>query len=303
MQYKHPQIVESIPLYKGKYEHGNYIISAGPVAATIIEWIGSVTFEDFEKEQFRFAHCGRLRNRIYSFYLPQIGRQVVMKVFSIHPKYKWSHKVHLFFNQYFKDYNKTAFIGCRALRETGFAAAKPLAYWNLRRDFLRPKTYFLYEKIEAEHCLRDIFDRFWQQNDKASPLLNAIRHKTANTLRKIHEVNLNHNDFHIRNILINISIERLEPKDIERATFYLIDYDHCHKARIRIPLIKKFFDIRDLRKVATLHTDSNEMLDLYLGYRSVLWRGVLDFWMRGGFNLVRRLKQYKLLKSEQPLQA
>ena len=302
MKQENRRKVERIAVQKGRHKHGKYIVNSGPGSATTItEWIISGAFEAFEQEQSLFGHRNRPRNQVYSFYLPQIERHVVMKVFHINPKYTWSRKINLFFNQYFRDYNKAAFIGCCALREAGFAVAKPLAWWNLRRDFLDPKSYFLYEKIELEHSLQDLFNHIRRQNGDASRLLDAIRRKAIDALKKIHDADLGHDDFHMRNILVNTHLNQLELKDIEEATFYFIDYDRCYKTNIRIPLIKKFFDIRDFRRVAIVETDSHEMLDLYMGRRIPVWHGVLEFWKRGGFNPLRWVKSNRPRKQRRHL--
>ena len=207
---------------KGKYQHGKYLVSASPeITASIIEWICSGTFEAFEREQFRFDQAGRPRNKLFAFFLPPVGRHVVMKVFHIYPGYTRLRRIHLLFNQYFKDYNKIAFKGCHALYKSGFATAAPIAYWNFRRSFFNPKSYFLYEKIEAEYTLADLYDSIRKHEGDASPSLDDVKRRMVSTLKDIHAAGFRHSDLNPGNILVNT----LEPRCIKRMPLHFVDYD------------------------------------------------------------------------------
>ena len=272
-------------ILRGKYAAGRYLV-AGDAPRGLVAWIGDQGFARYEDEEHLLRRHGRRRNRLYSFHLPTAQGDVVMKVFQIDPRYKRSRRLDLLMRWLLgKDYNRNAFLRCRAMRAAGLPVARPLAYWSYKgRGLFGAKSFFLYEKIAAEQSLADLCRAVRENHGgDAERLLAGVREKVLHDVRRLHEAGFRHGDPQTINILVDTP-DAPSAREIERATLTFIDYDRCSRARVRIPFVKKFFDLRDLRVLYIDHFGPHELLDSGAdGKQAAIWHTVLSFWQYGGF--------------------
>ena len=270
---------------RGKYASGRYLV-ADDAPPELVEWITEQKFARYEDEQHLLKRHGRRRNRLYSFHLPAARSDVVMKVFQIDPRYKRSRRIDLLIRRLLgKDYNRNAFLRCRAMRAAGLPVAKPLAYWSYKgRGLFGAKSFFLYQKIPSEQSLDDLC-RAIREKDRgdAERLLACVREKVLHEIWRMHEAGFRHGDPQTINILVKAP-STPSAREIEQATFTFIDYDRCSRAEVRVPFIKKFFDLRDLRVLYIDRFGPHELLDSGPdGKQAAIWHTVLSFWQYGGF--------------------
>ena len=210
------------------------------------------------------------------------------------PEYKWLRQFELALRQHLRDYNKTAFLGCRMMYLAEIPVARPFAYWNSRRSLFDQTSYFLYEKV-ASDCSLDEWCKTIRQSkgqsghDDVAALLKAAKAKAMKIVKAMHDAGFRHGDPHGNNFLVNPpTTKKLLPSDIEKTPYYLIDYDHCTRASVRFPPVKRFFDLRELRRISIDGVGPHQMLDVYLDDRHSRYaHAVLEFWRRGGFNPLR----------------
>ena len=281
--------VKDDSLIQGRHRTGQYIISGDEACAEKLrDWITQYGFEQYERETLRFDRHGKTRNKLYSFHLPETECEVVLKTCRPAPEYKWPRRFELALRQSTADYNKAAFLGCRMMRRAGMPVARPFAYWNVRRSLLDQTSYFLYQKIVADCPLNEWCAAIRRSGrDNATELLDAAKTKAMTIVRTMHDAGYRHGDPHGWNFLVKPALTEggLSPVDMQQIAYYLIDYDQCTRAMIRIPPIKRFFDLRELRRIDIDGTSAHQLLDIYLaGMRSRYAHAVLAFWRRGGFH-------------------
>ncbi len=88
-------------------------------------------------------------------------------------------------------------------------------------------------------------------------------------------------------MLHNMVMSSENTDDLSSARVYFIDYDRASFAKIKYPaFIRRFFDLKDFRKMTIDDVSHYDMLRLYLGSEyHAWWNIVLAFWRWGGFNL------------------
>ena len=272
-------------ILRGRYAAGRYLV-AGDAPRELVAWISGQGFARYEEETHLLRRHGRRRNRLYSFHLPAVRGDVVMKVFQIDPRYKRSRRLDLLIRRLLgKDYNRNAFLRCHAMREAGLPVARPLAYWSHKgRGLFGAKSFFLYEKIPGEQSLADLCRAVRENHgDDTERLLTVVREKVLHDVRRLHEAGFRHGDPQTINILADTP-DAPSARAIERATFTFIDYDRSARARVRVPFIKKFFDLRDLRVLYIDRFGPHQLLDAGAdGKQAAIWHTVLSFWQYGGF--------------------
>ena len=248
-------------------------------------WVENHEFEKYESTAYELDYkFGRPRNNLYKFMLADVNCQVIMKVSHIHKRYKWTRQLELILKHYLRDANRNAFLCCREACSHNLAAPKALAYWQKRDSLTRVKSYFLYQHIEASFPWFKTYEALRKAGDADSEMKrDLIRRKIINALKCLHQKGIRHGDIVTHNILMSVR----DPENLSDAKIYFIDYDGGSLTKIKYPAyVKRFFDLRDLRKMQIDNTSPYDMLKLYLGndYHP-LWSMVLTFWRWGGFNL------------------
>ena len=266
----------------------NYLIATtiiSPRQPEILKkWIENHEYEEYESPEYGLNYeFGHPRNNVYKFMLADINRLVVMKVSHIHKRYKWTRRLELILKHYLRDANLTAFRCCLKAYARNLAAPKPLAYWQKRDSLTQVKSYFLYQYTEASFPWLKLYEGLGKVKDEDSELKrDLIRQKIINALKCLHKAGIRHGDIVPHNILMSVQ----NPEHLADAKVYFIDYDGGTRTKIKHPAyIKRFFDLRDLRKIQLDDASPYDMLKLYLedDYHP-LWRAVLTFWRWGGFN-------------------
>ena len=262
----------------------------------LVQWVRQEKFLKYEKEENKIIpRAVSNRVSIYTFRLPWHGKNVVMKVSRINPDFRVTRKIELLLRGLVKkDYNKVAFEGCCALQSHGIPVANPLGFWTIHKGLNRV-SYFLYEKIEKTANGQELAISLQsEQSDNAGRCLYMLMSKVVQNIKNIHKLGWRHGDPAPKNFLFNLPVPfmDLKPESLERTKFYLIDYDKCRKATIRVPLIKKFFDFKDLKELKSLGLSFKDIFEEYQGGKhSYFWYAVLQFWLRGGFRLGSWLKK------------
>ena len=252
-------------------------------AKAIEKWIESHKFKNYESSEWRLNYkSGRPSNKLYQFMLNDINCQVMMKVSYINKRYKWTRQLELILKHYLRDANRSAFHCCQEACCHNLAVPKPLAYWQTRDSLTQVKSYFLYQYVEANFPWFKLYIELEKIGDKAAEQKrDLIRRKIINALKSLHQQGIRHGDVVARNILMSVQ----NPENLSDAKVYFIDYDGSTCAKIKYPaFIKRFFDIKDLRKIRIDDTSPYDMLNIYLNGDYPLWRAVLTFWRWGGFN-------------------
>jgi len=217
-----------------------------------------------------------------------------MKVSEISKDYKFWRKVDLFITSLFKDYNYNSYRGTTKLQEAGVDTIKPIAYWTHKTSWLNHKSYFLYEKVEsdltvAELCNEIISSQVRNKNE----LINIITERCVEIVQNIHAANIRHDDPHGGNILTNLkykNINNISVEDIKKAKFTLIDNDRCTFDHTITATLKRFYDLKCLRRFNICQIPQQALLQQYLGneYKNYWWH-VLNFWKSGGFSIKKHI--------------
>ena len=245
------------------------------------EWIADDCFRQYELPEFLLSGSkNRPHNRLYKFTLPVVDYQVVMKVTHIHQEYNQMRRWRALLKHYRQqDANYRAFQCCRYAYCNNLAAPKPLAYWQKRDSFAQVKSYFLYQYIEdgmpwleASDKLRETRGSEWHKHK------DLLKRKIVDAVKCLHNADIRHGDMVAHNILISIS-----DTELSQAKVCFIDYDRSTFAGLKKPaFLKRFFDLRDLRKLYIDDASPYDLLDIYLGngYHP-LWNVALAFWQLG----------------------
>ena len=256
----------------------------------LISWIREREFCQYEKPRHRVERAVSNRVMVYMLTLPWNNQQVVMKVSSINPLYNRRRKAELLIrNLIKKDYNLQAFEGCRALRKNKILVACPLAFWSTGTGLSR-KSYFLYNKIDKTTSCNQLIESLNREhkNESRRHKIGLLK-KLIEIVHTIHNTGWRHGDLVPKNFLLDL------PCDINliNTDIYLIDYDECHRAKIKLSFIKKFYDLKCLRGLRKIGLPYRDILVTYQnGQHSRFWYWVLLFWIRGGFNISRQLNRH-----------
>ncbi len=275
---------------RGGYRRGRYVVSPEPEIRTFLTgWIASEGFIPYERPDAALNHDGsRPRNRLYTFHLPQIQREVVMKVSRIDPRYRLSRKIDLFLTGLYKDYCKISFRGAAALYAAGLPVAEPLAFWTCKRGILDKRSYFLYRKLPGQTSVKKLLQK--AENEPKDHYLQLAK-KLVSIIKRIHDANLRHGDFHTKNVQAHFPrpTATAPAEKIQDAAYYVLDYDKVSKTKITTPWIKRIGDLKDLSSLTIPAVGDDELLEIYLGTPPPpRWSRTFKFWRNGGVNLSKR---------------
>ncbi len=279
-------------LHKGRYKHGQYTIAADSECADFLTgWITSGDFIAYEDEKFRLHQAqGRPRNILYSFRLPGMHQATVMKVSHISPRYRLSRKIDLFLTSLYKDYCKISFYGAVALHDHNLPVARPVAFWTSKQGFFNKKSYFLCSRLPGEQSVKQMLQSL-PENDLSCDF-HAMAEKLVTIIKGVHAASLRHGDLHTGNIYMHTPkpvVDR-QAKKLSDSDFFLVDYDNCSKTRIKIPWVKKIYDLKDLSRLVIPTVRDEELLEMYFNtLPSPQSLRIFRFWKNGGINLRRQL--------------
>ena len=273
--------------YNNKTSNSHLIASSNvsPSQLTLLErWIADGCFEQYESPEYILSSPrNRPHNRLYEFMLPAVDYRVVMKVTHIHKQYSWIRRLRALFRYYrCRDANYTAFQSCRHAYQQDLAAPKPLAYWHRRESFTQTKSYFLYRYVEDSRSFVEVYEKLKKEGgDKWQQQMDLLIRKIVDAVKCLHDADIRHGDMVAHNILISIPNTGLS-----QAKVCFIDYDRSALSRLgKASFLKRFFDLRDLRKLYIADASPYDLLNIYLGddYHP-LWRIILAFWRLGKFD-------------------
>lgn len=280
------------------YALGNYLVHPKYANNRALEtWIKDLQFEQYEMPANRMQQHSRKRNVLYTFHLPSINKDVVLKVSQTSKHYRWYRKLNLLLTSLFKNYSLNAFYGGIALEKIGVDSIKVLAHWTAKRQKQSAKSYLLYERVPATQSAYDLCKQLKERNPNATEIIQYIAQTLAATVHKIHVNEIRHGDPHAGNFLLSTSInsiEQLTQDSVKKITFTLIDLDKVHFVHREKPWLKKIRDIRCLRRFQVHDIQGATALHYYLGKSpSMVEKLILKFWMMGGFNFYKWLKRGK----------
>ena len=270
--------------YNNKTSNSHFIASSNvsPPQLNLLErWIADGCFEQYESPEYILSSSrNRPHNRLYEFILPAVDYRVVMKVTHIHKQYSWTRRLRALFRYYRqRDANYKAFQSCRYAYQQGLAAPKPLAYWRKRESFTQTKSYFLYRYVEDSSSFVEVYEKLKKEDgDKWQHQRDLLIRKIVDAVKCLHGLGIRHGDMVAHNILISIPNTGLS-----QAKVCFIDYDRSTLSGLgKTSFLKRFFDLRDLRKLYIDDASPYDLLGIYLGgdYHP-LWRIVLAFWRLG----------------------
>ena len=278
-----------------QYALGKYLIHPAHTNNEALEsWIRELQFEQYELPENRMQQHSRKRNTLYSFHLPAINKDVVLKVSQTSANYRWYRKLNLLLTNLFKNYSLNAYYGSIALENIGVDSINTLAFWTCKRQNQSTKSYLLYEKIPSSMSAYDFCRQLVEKNANATDIIHVISQKLAATVRKIHQHNIRHGDPHAGNFLLAAPvtfIENLTTDAVEKLPFVLIDLDKIQFSDREKPWLQKVRNLRCLRRFRVHDVEGINSLEYYLGKPpSLLDKAILTFWMRGGFNIYKWLK-------------
>ncbi len=279
-----------------EYALGKYVINPAYTNNQSLEhWIQNIQFEKFESQDHRMQLHSRKRNNLYTFYLPSIDKEVVLKVSQISRQYRWYRKLNLLLVSLIKNYSLNAYYGGIALDKINIDSLKVIAHWTCKRQNESNKSYLLYEKVDASMSVFDFCDRLSNENNHSTDAINQVSKSLANIIRNIHTNNIRHGDPHAGNFLLRSNIDdisQITPADVKQLKFTLIDLDKMQFVRNESKWRKKILDIRCIRRFRVHNIDSTKCLEHYLGNRPNLYeKAILKFWMKGGLNIYKWFKQ------------
>ncbi len=281
-----------------KYALGEYIIHPAHANNQSLEqWVKEIQFEQYESTTHRMQLHSRKRNNLYSFHLPYIGKEVVLKVSQISQHYSWHRKLNLLLVSLIKNYSLNAYYGGVALEKINVDSLKVIAHWTCKRQTQSEKSYLLYEKVDSAMSVFDLCEQISQTNNNSEVIITSIAQSLAAVIRSLHDNDIRHGDPHAGNFLLCSPIDdisQLTPEDVKQMKFTLIDLDKMHFVRNEKPWRKKLLDIRCIRRFRIHDIDSVESLKFYLDRpASIIEKYTLAFWMKGGFNIYKWLKPTK----------
>lgn len=275
---------------KGSYKHGKYIVGSDSETADFLtDWIVAVRFKEYEREEFRISHGkSRRRNKLYSFRPPPMRQDLVMKVSRISPDYKLSRRIDLFLTGLYKNYSKVSFHGARALHERRLPVAEPLAFWTYKESFLVKRSYFLCRRlpgVSVSNLLSDPTTKY------SAADCRGLAEKLIKMIRGVHAAGLRHGDFKTDNVQIDRPrlVSESSENPLSDGRVFLLDYDNVSKTRIKLPWLKKIYDLKDISRLSIPAVGYEELLDMYFdGHASPRWRRTFIFWKKRNFKRNKR---------------
>jgi len=262
-------------------------------------WVAKRKFDSYVDEKYRMKRHTRKRNKLYSFIHPVFDKEVVLKVSNIDKQYNFLRRINLLISTFFSDYNFRAFNGSIQLKNIGINCANPVAYWTESTNSLfRNKSYYMYEKIHASHSLFSLSQELLLEDNKtSSELFTQLAIKTTDIVRHIHKAGFRQGDPHPGNFLISPPTQdfsNLNINEISDTDMFIIDLDKFCKSKPLGRTLKRFFDLRCMRRCTLGPYNQYDMLKFYLHDEySTTWKCVLIFWIRGGFNPIKWLRTPK----------
>lgn len=275
------------------YSTGKYVLHPDyEDNQSLRSWIEQSRFSQYESEDYQMSQHARQRNLLYSFHLDTIDKEVILKV-SDHSQYqKWYRRLNQWLVSPFRNYSLSAYYGSIGLQKNKIDSIRVIAYWTHQDQ--GKKSYLLYEKVMASMTAADLCAKICSQHDDAKKIIDAIALKLAGITHAIHIDNMYHGDPHAGNFLLTTPVESvpgLTVESIEQLNFTLIDLDKTGFSRRHLRIFKPLADLRDLRRFRVHNIEGIECLPYYLGHPpSTMQKMILQFWMRGGFNLYKWFK-------------
>ena len=279
-----------------KYALGSYVINPAFANNQALEqWIKNIDFEQFETDNYRLQFHSRKRNNLYSFNLPCVDKEVILKVSQNSTHYRWYRKLNLFLVGLFKNYSLNAYYGGIALESIDIDSVKVIAHWTCKRQNESKKSYLIYEKVTSSMTAFDLCHQLSEHNRDAKPILNEISKSLASVIRTIHSENIRHGDPHPGNFLLHTEIpdiHKMTVEHVDQLKFTLIDLDKVEFINNEGKWRKKIFNIRCIRRFFVHNIDYKVSLEHYLDRRpNIMEIVILKFWMRGGFNPYKWIKR------------
>lgn len=262
-------------------------------------WIIEREFDIYVDEKYRMKRHTRKRNKLYSFIHPTFNKEVVLKVSNIDKQYNFLRRINLLISTFFSDYNLRAFNGSIQLKNIGINCANPVAYWTeSSSSIFSKKSYYMYEKIHASHSLHSFSEELLRENKNANDeLIAQLANKTVAIVRHIHKAGFRQGDPHPGNFLVSPptqNISKLNIDELSNMSMFMIDLDKFCKAKPLGQTLKRFFDLRCMRRCTLGPYNQHDMLKFYLRDEySTTWKNVLSFWIRGGFNPFKWFREPK----------
>lgn len=278
---------------KQAFSKGSYLIHPKHANnAALVDWIKTLQFEQYETTTHQLQKYSRQRNLLYTFLLPCVNKEVILKVSENSKHEKWYRKLNLIVAAWFKDYSLNAYYGAIGLEKIGVDSLNVIAHWTSKDK--NTKSYLLYEKVEASMSAYDLCNAVSQTHPQPEPIIDQITHTLAQTVRRIHQKNMRHGDPHAGNFLVTSAIEditKLNTTETTQLSYTLIDLDKSEFICNGFSRLKKIYDLRCLRRFRVHDVEGIACLEYYLGKPpSSLQKMILCFWMGGGFNPYKWLK-------------
>lgn len=276
---------------------GQYALASDLVAKDeLFDWIRTKKFASYIIESHRLKRHTRKRNKLYSFRHPILKKEVILKISQIDKKYKFYRRLNLHISTLLNDYNFRAFSGAYQLKQKNISCASPIAYWTEKNMFLIEKSYYLYEKVQAEYSVHSFIENIRSANlSNADELVKCLATRIASIVRQIHQAGLRQGDPHPGNFLIDIpDTNAISISELNKAKLSIIDLDKFETTKAVGKCFKLFYDIRCLRRCTVGKYDQYEMLKFYMqNDYSPKWKKALWFWMQGGFNPIKWFRPAK----------
>ena len=244
----------------------------------------------YEKKQFLLSQAqGRPRNILYSLHPPGMHQTAVMKVSHISPRYRLSRKIDLFITSLYKDYCEISFYGAKALWDHNLPVAKPLAFWTFKQGIFTKKSYFLCSKLPVGQSVKQLLQS--PQTNNFNLDFHAMAEILVTIIKGIHTAGLRHGDLHIGNIHAHASKPvHGQVQNLSDLNFFIVDYDNCFRSKIKVPWVKKIYDLKDLSSLIIPTVRDGELLKMYFrATPSPYSIKIFKFWKNGGINLRQRL--------------
>ncbi len=288
---KHHEFLYGIAPCKEKtYEKGRLLVHHDLDCRGALEaYISKLEFLELPEENRLYTH--NKRYRVYAFHLVAAERDVILKVSWANPEYGFARRLNIQILQWFKNYSKIAFFGALALQKIGIRTITPLAYWSYARTPLNVDSYFLYEKRPAISSALDVArDIAADPTPDNKAKLNAIIDRISDITRCLHEHRFRHDDIAIGNFLVELGDETAPESDpVRRYNVAMIDTDHITFSHMRPAWLKRFFDLRDLRRLNLDLEGQQRFIKRYLGKNySEKWWSVYKYWKKWGKNPLQK---------------
>ncbi len=287
------------PILFSDGKKGKFIISPHALDKDKLEnWVINKSYATYVDQKYRMQRHTRKRNKLYSFNHPILGKEVILKVSVIDNQYKLMRRLNLTLSTLFNDYNLRAFRGALLLKEIEIECPEPIAYWIEPDSLFSKKSYYMYEKVQANHSLYSFTEQLSKNNhSRSQEIYQQLAKKTVNIVKCIHDAGFRQGDPHPGNFLVassNLKSTDSNQVNVDDIHIFIIDLDKFSIAKPLGKTIKRFFDLRCMRRCTLGPYNQTDMLKFYLqDEHSSAWNMVVRFWMRGGFNPFKWFKEPK----------